>query len=75
MCGGNLGHKGERTIIRKERGSRSLMNVTFRAKSNEMNAELIKTAGQNGIVSIGGHRAADGRLKAKVGIYYLMETF
>ena len=42
------------------RGSRSLMNVTFRAKSNEMNAEFIKAAGQNGIVSIGGHRAIGG---------------
>ena len=42
------------------RDSRSLMNVTFRAKSNEMNAEFIKAAGQNGIVSIGGHRAIGG---------------
>lgn len=56
--------------------------IIFNLRKGDLNknmkireAELIKTAGQNGIVSIGGHRAADGRLKAKVGIYYLMETF
>lgn len=40
--------------------SRSPMNVTFRAKTNEMNAEFIKAAEQNRIVSIGGYHAVGG---------------
>lgn len=36
------------------------MNVTFRAKTNEMNAEFIKAAEQNRIVSIGGYHAVGG---------------
>lgn len=40
--------------------SRSLMNVTFRAESDEVNAEFIKEAEKNGIISIGGHRAVGG---------------
>lgn len=45
-------------LARKD--SRSLMNVTFRAKPDTLNAEFIKAAEQNGIVSIGGHRAIGG---------------
>lgn len=40
--------------------SRSLMNITFRAGSDEVNAEFIKAAEQNGIICIGGHRTVGG---------------
>lgn len=45
-------------LARKD--SRSLMNVTFRTGSNEMNAEFIRAAEQNGIIGIGGHRSIGG---------------
>lgn len=45
-------------LARKD--SRSLMNVTFRTRSDEVNAEFIKAAKQNGIINIGGHRAIGG---------------
>lgn len=41
-------------------GSRSLMNVTFRTKSDAVDAEFIKQAEKHGIVSIKGHRAIGG---------------
>ena len=40
--------------------SRSLMNVTFRTKSDAVDAEFIKQAEKHGIVSIKGHRAIGG---------------
>lgn len=45
-------------LARKD--SRSLMNVIFRTGSNEMNAEFIRAAEQNGIIGIGGHRSIGG---------------
>lgn len=45
-------------VVRKD--SRSLMNVTFRTGSDEMDAAFVKAAEQNGIVSIKGHRAIGG---------------
>jgi phosphoserine aminotransferase len=56
-------------LVRKD--SRSLMNVTFRAKSNEMNVEFIEAAEQNGIISIGGHRAVGGM---RASLYNAMPT-
>ena len=40
--------------------SRSLMNVTFRTGSDEIDAAFVKAAGQNRIVSIKGHRSVGG---------------
>ena len=44
--------------VRKD--SRSLMNVTFRTGSNEIDAAFVKEAEQSGIISIKGHRAVGG---------------
>lgn len=43
-----------------DKDSRSLMNVTFRANSEELNSAFVKAAGKNGIISIKGHRAIGG---------------
>ena len=43
-----------------DKDSRSLMNVTFRATSEELNSAFVKVAGKNGIISIKGHRAIGG---------------
>ena len=43
-----------------EKDSRSLMNVTFCTKSDAINADFVKAAEQNGIISIKGHRAIGG---------------
>ncbi len=43
-----------------EKDSRSLMNVTFCTKSDEINADFVRTAEQNRIVNIKGHRAIGG---------------
>lgn len=43
-----------------EKDSRSLMNVTFRTKSDEINHDFVKAAEQNRIISIKGHRAIGG---------------
>ncbi len=45
-------------VARKD--SRSLMNVTFRTGSDEIDAAFVKAAGQNRIVSIKGHRSVGG---------------
>ena len=39
---------------------RSLMNVTFVCPSEELNAKFVKEAGENGLVSIKGHRLVGG---------------
>ena len=44
--------------VRKD--SRSLMTVTFRTGSNEIDAAFVKEAEQSGIISIKGHRAVGG---------------
>ena len=41
-------------------GCYSLMNVTFCTKSDEINADFVRTAEQNRIVNIKGHRAIGG---------------
>lgn len=43
-----------------DKDSRSLMNVTFRANSEELNSAFVKAAAKNGIISIKGHRAIGG---------------
>ena len=43
-----------------DEGSRSLMNVTFRTDSAELDAAFVKAAAEHGIVSIKGHRAIGG---------------
>lgn len=43
-----------------DKDSRSLMNVTFRANSEELNSAFVKAAGKNGIISIKGHRSIGG---------------
>jgi len=40
--------------------SRSLMNVTFRTHSKELDAAFVKAATQNNIINIKGHRAIGG---------------
>ncbi|MDO4547478.1 MAG: 3-phosphoserine/phosphohydroxythreonine transaminase, partial [Clostridia bacterium] len=45
--------------------SRSLMNVTFRTKSDELDAELVKAAASKGLMNIKGHRAVGG-LRASI---------
>ena len=45
-------------LARKD--SRSLMNVTFRTDSAELDAAFVKAAAERGIVSIKGHRAIGG---------------
>ena len=62
-----------------DKDSRSLMNVTFRANSEELNSAFVKAAGKNGIISIKGHRAIGG-MRASLynampieGVKYLVE--
>lgn len=62
-----------------DKESRSFMNVTFRTKSEEMDAEFVKAAEQRRIVSIKGHRAIGG-LRASLynampieGVQYLVD--
>lgn len=43
-----------------EKESRSLMNVTFRTDSKELDTSFINAASQNNIISIKGHRAIGG---------------
>ncbi|MDE6764098.1 MAG: 3-phosphoserine/phosphohydroxythreonine transaminase [Oscillospiraceae bacterium] len=43
-----------------EKESRSLMNVTFRTDSEELDAAFVKAASANNIISIKGHRAVGG---------------
>lgn len=43
-----------------DKGSRSVMNVTFRTDSAELDAAFVKAAAEHGIVSIKGHRAIGG---------------
>ena len=43
-----------------EKKDRSLMNVPFVTKSEELNAEFVKQAAEKGIVSIKGHRLVGG---------------
>lgn len=59
--------------------SRSLMNVTFRAGSKELDAAFVKAAEQNGIISIKGHRV-NGGVRASIynampmeGVRYLVD--
>ena len=44
--------------VQKE--SRSMMNVTFRAEDDEINAKFVKEATQNGFANIKGHRSVGG---------------
>lgn len=43
-----------------DKDSRSLMNVTFRTGSEALDSVFVKAAGENGIISIKGHRAIGG---------------
>lgn len=43
-----------------DKASRSLMNVTFRTDSEELNSAFVKAADKEGIISIKGHRAIGG---------------
>ena len=47
-------------ITTAEKGSRSIMNVTFRTDSDELDAKFIEEAKKYNIVSIKGHRAVGG---------------
>ncbi len=47
-------------IPHAEKGSRSLMNVTFRTGSEELDAKFVKEAGERGFLSIKGHRSVGG---------------
>ena len=40
--------------------SRSMMNVTFRAESDEVNDAFVKAASKNGMVNLKGHRSVGG---------------
>jgi phosphoserine aminotransferase len=58
---------------------RSIMNVPFVTTSEELDAEFVKEAGKNGIISIKGHRLAGG-MRASIynampveGVKYLIE--
>ncbi|MDR1619688.1 MAG: 3-phosphoserine/phosphohydroxythreonine transaminase [Clostridiales bacterium] len=42
------------------RESRSLMNVTFRAQSDEINDSFVKEAAKNGMANLKGHRSVGG---------------
>ena len=48
-----------------EKDSRSLMNVTFRTNSKELDEAFVKAATDNNIISIKGHRAVGG-LRASI---------
>ena len=43
-----------------DKGSRSLMNVTFRTGNEALDAEFVKQAAANGLCSLKGHRVAGG---------------
>ena len=43
-----------------ERGSRSMMNVTFRTGSDELDAEFCKGAAKRGLLNVKGHRLTGG---------------
>ena len=43
-----------------DKDSRSLMNITFRTGSEALDSAFVKAAGENGIISIKGHRAIGG---------------
>ncbi len=43
-----------------DKDSRSLMNVTFKTDSDELNSRFVKAAENNGIIGIKGHRAVGG---------------
>ena len=43
-----------------ERGSRSMMNVTFRTASAELDAEFVAGAKERGLVNVKGHRLTGG---------------
>jgi len=43
-----------------ERDSRSLMNITFRLKTKELEDKFIKVAEQEGFIGVAGHRIAGG---------------
>lgn len=62
-----------------ERESRSLMNVTFRTESEDLDAAFVKAATKNNIISIKGHRAVGG-MRASIynampieGVRYLVD--
>ncbi len=62
-----------------KKDSRSLMNVVFRAKSEETEACFVEAASKNGIIGIKGHRAIGG-LRASIynampieGVQYLVD--
>ncbi|MDP4109817.1 MAG: 3-phosphoserine/phosphohydroxythreonine transaminase [Bacillota bacterium] len=43
-----------------EKNSRSIMNVTFKTSSEELNAKFVKEAAELGMVNLKGHRAVGG---------------
>ena len=43
-----------------EKTSRSIMNVTFKTKSEELDAKFVEEAKKNNIVNIKGHRSVGG---------------
>lgn len=47
-------------IPHAEKGSRSMMNVTFRTKSEELDSEFTKTAARRGMLNLKGHRTTGG---------------
>lgn len=47
-------------IPHAEKGSRSLMNVTFRTGNEELDAKFVKEASAEGLLSIKGHRSVGG---------------
>lgn len=54
-----------------DKDSRSLMNVTFKTDSDELNSNFVKAAEKNGIVGIKGHRAVGGM---RASLYNAMPT-
>ena len=52
-------------------GSRSMMNVTFRAEDDEINAKFVKEAAAAGFANIKGHRSVGGM---RASIYNAMPT-
>ena len=46
--------------VMADKGSRSLMNVTFRTGNEALDAEFVKQAAANGLCSLKGHRVAGG---------------
>ena len=47
-------------IPHAEVGSRSVMNITFRTSSEELDAEFVKTAEKRGMLNLKGHRVTGG---------------